>query len=139
MTTFADGDRVLEGAASDRDALERQDLRGLRLVEERDAVGDDLGRVALEAVPVDPAASAKAIFDLNLAAAGEELHAALGLATEYHDAMPLRSLLALAVLIRERLVRRNAQVGDGGPALAGPELRIVAEIADEMNDVDAAH
>ena len=70
-----------------------------RAADQLHAVGDDLGRVLLDAVLVGVLARLQAALDVDRAALLQVLAGDLRLASEEHDAMPLGALLLLAALV----------------------------------------
>src|SRR6478735_382145 len=115
-----------------------------RAVEHRqhaaDAADRDLGRVAVVARRVLPLAGAQAAFDVDLAALAQIL---LGDADQpvglEHDRVPLGALLALAgVLVLPVLGGGDAQVGDAPAVLEALHFRVLPEVADQDDLVDAA-
>ena len=92
---------------------------------------DDLGRVAVVAIPVLPFPGANLSFDIHLRALLEEVlydpHEALA---EYRDSMPLRALVPLAgVPVLPRLVSGYTQIGDRPTVPRLPYLWIGAQVS----------
>src|SRR6185503_3707149 len=106
--------------------------------EELDIVGDHLGRVALVAFLVLPRPRAQPALHVHLAALAEVLAAHLRLLSPHHHAVPLGSFLPLALLVGPGLVGREPELAHAGPVGCVAHLRVVAEIPDENDLVDAA-
>src|SRR4029450_12997979 len=107
--------------------------------EQRDAVGLDLGRVALVAVLVVPLAGLKTAFDVNLFTLREVFLKAFGGLAPEHDAVPLGLFLPLVVAVVPHLRCCQIQRGHGGAARCVAQLRVASEIAHENHFVHAAH
>src|SRR5690606_38135365 len=104
------------------------------------AADRDFGGVAVVAVLVLPLAGPKLAFDVDLAALAQIAfgHAdqAFGL---QHDRVPLRPFLALPGLpILPAFRGRDTQVGNAAAILEAFHFRVLAEIADQDDLVDAA-
>ena len=110
-----------------------------RAADQLHAIGDDLGRILFHAVLVGVLARLQAAFDVDRAALLQVFARDLGLASEQHDAVPLRALLLLAALVLPLLARRDVEVGDGFAAGGIARFRVAAEVAEQDHLVDGGH
>jgi NADP-dependent 3-hydroxy acid dehydrogenase YdfG len=95
-------------------------------------LGDDVGRVALDAVLVGVLAGLQAAFDVDRRAFFKVLAHDLGQAAEERDAVPFGQLFLFAGLAVLRLVRGgDRDVRDGVAARHVADFRIAAEVADD--------
>src|SRR5690606_20536329 len=102
-------------------------------------VGDDVGRVAFDALLVGVLVGAQRAFDVDLAALLQVLTGDLGQAAEEFHAMPLGAFLLLAgLLVRPLLGGGDADRGDGRAGRRVPGLRVVAQVAYQDDLVDAS-
>ena len=102
--------------------------------------GDDFGGVAIIAGGlVLPLAGLQTALDIDLRTLAQVFGADLTQAAPHHDGVPLGLFLHLAGgLVAPAFRGRQAQVGDRGAAGGGPGFRILPEVADENDLVDAA-
>ncbi|SPP95351.1 protein of unknown function [Bradyrhizobium vignae] len=100
----------------------------------------DLGRVLLDAALVRPFAGLQRALDVNLRALLQVLLGDLAEPfIEDHDAMPFGLFLALAgVLVAPGLRGGDAQIRDRPPVLGAADFRILAEISNQNDLVDAS-
>src|SRR5688572_23135745 len=99
----------------------------------------DLGHVLLVPVLVRPLVVVDGALEVDLLALlAVVTHHLRGLAEDL-DLVPLRALLLVAVLARPLLGGGEGEVGDGLAGLGVPDLRVLAEVADENDSVDAGH
>jgi len=95
-------------------------------------LGDDVGRVTLDAVLVGVLAGLQAAFDVDRGALLEVLAHDLGQAAEERDAVPFGQFLLFAGLAVLRLVRGgDRDVRDGVAARHVADFRVAAEVADD--------
>src|SRR4051794_24001836 len=126
---------VAEAAASPTAATTVQHRQG-----RVEALQHDFGRVLLDAALVGPFAGLERTLDVNLGALLQILFGDLAEPfIEDHDAVPLRLFLALAGrLVAPRLRGGDAQIGDRPPVLGAADFRILAEISNQNDLVDAS-
>src|SRR3954454_573425 len=105
-----------------------------------EALQHDFGRVLFDTALVGPFAGLERTFDVNLGALLQILFGDLAEPLiEDHDAVPLGLFLALAgCLVAPRLRGRDAQIGDRPPVLRAADFRILAEISNQNDLVDAS-
>src|SRR3954454_25350552 len=126
---------VAETAASDTAATTVQHRQ--RRVE---PLEHDFGRVLFDTALVGPFAGLERTLDVNLGALFQILFGDLAEPfIEDHDAVPLGLFLALAGrLVAPRLRGGDAQIGDRPPVLGAADFRILAEISNQNDLVDAS-
>src|SRR6266446_3088498 len=116
-------------------------LSGLRIRQRRTkklhALRDNFGALALAAVVARLVlAGPQASFDVHLAALLQVFLAALRSLAENYDVVPVGTLLALALLVRVRLVGRDRKARHrltaGGQM---PQFRVLAKMADESYSI----
>ena len=105
--------------------------------DEDDVLRVDLRGGALLALLVLPLGVLDAPFDADLPALGEDAGQRLGALAPELDRVPVRALLALAREIGERLGGGDAQREHGAAALGVAQLRVLPEVADESDAIEA--
>src|SRR5262245_41520727 len=105
-----------------------------------EALQHDLGRVLVLALLVLPFARLQRAFEVNLGAFLEVLFGdPAQVLIEDHHPMPFGALASLAGrLVAPRIGGGDAQIDHRPPVLHAPDLRILAEIADQNHLVHAA-
>lgn len=101
-------------------------------------IGDDVGGVLLHAVLAGVLVVAQAAFDVDRAALAQVLAGDLAELAEEHHAVPFGALLLVAILVLADAGGGQADAGDRHAALGVLHVRVVAEIADQDDFVDAA-
>src|SRR5690606_11025570 len=101
--------------------------------------GHHLGGVAIIALLVLPLARLQATLDVDLRTLAQVFGRDLAEAVPHDHGVPLGLLLLFAGgLVRPALAGGDADVGDGGAARGGAGFRILPQVADENDLVDAA-
>src|SRR5262249_33516017 len=99
----------------------------------------DLRLVALLPVLVLPAPGLQAALDVDLFALLKVFAADLGELLPGDDVVPLGALLLGARGVLPRRGRRDRESRERGALRRGPDLRVLAEVSDQDDFVDAGH
>ena len=101
-------------------------------------IGDDISGVLLHAVLAGVLVVTQAAFDVDRAALAQVLAGNLAELAEEHHTVPFGAFLLVAILVLADAGGGQADAGDRHAALGVLHVRVVAEVADQDDLVDAA-